>query len=148
MGHLVCVDTLDRVFGIGMNNFGQNRCIKRVGPKLRKLTRGMKSFSGFHGCRGKSRVRFVQCGQDCTMFCVENLDKTGNVDGCFLVYRGRMEHKYKKIMPRVDRNAKQILLVQDVVFVASNYDAEQCGAAVEPGHRGESPLRWIQSEAE
>ena len=123
--HLVCVDTLDRVFGIGINNVGQNGCTKRVGPKLRKLTRGMKSFSGFQGCRGKSRVRFVQCGQDCTMFCVENLDKTGNVDGCFLVYRGRREHKFKKIMPRVDRNAKQILLVQDVVFVASNYDAEQ-----------------------
>jgi len=146
--HVVCVDTLDRVFGIGVNNVGQVLFGKRFGGKLRSLTRVMKSFSGFEKCSGNNRVRFVQCGQDCTVFCVENLDKVGNVRGCFLVYRGRREHKYKKIMPRVDRNAKQILLVQDVVFVASNYDAEQCGAAVELEHRGESPLRWIQSEAE
>lgn len=124
--HLVCVDSLDRIFGIGVNNVGQTGCRKGNNRKLRSLTRGMKNFTGFKGSANyRSRVKFVQCGQDCTVFYIENLDQYGSAESCFLVYRGRRESKYCKIMPRVSVNLKQVLLVQDVVFLASSYDAEQ-----------------------
>ena len=120
--HLICVDHLDRVFGIGCNKSGQLGGAKKI-KKYKKLTRTMKSFSHFKNSNRKTnRIRFVECGHDSTVFCVENIDSFGNVESCFLVYRGRNESRFCQVMPKVSVNAKQVVLVQDVVFVASSYE--------------------------